>query len=133
VPWFLSDEWVESLDAVLSRDDEFARRATGASIVVQYVVDDAADGGPTRTYHIAIGEGRVHARPGAAPDPTVVFTADRPTATAIATGRERAQLAFMAGRLRLGGEVSVLLDHRGLLTRLGDVTRGVRDRTAFPA
>lgn len=133
MPRFLSDEWVEALDAALSCDEELARRAAGGSLVAQYVVDDPAGGDPTRTYHVAVGDGEVRARPGAAPDPTVVFTTDRGTARAIATGRERAQLAFMAGRLRLGGDVTALVAHRDLLTRLDDVTGVLRRRTDFPA
>jgi putative sterol carrier protein len=138
VPEFLSDEWVDALDAAVSSDAELARRANGATLVVQYVVEgDVVEGGvvegPARSYHLVIADDAVRARSGPAPDPTVVFTTDRATAAAIATGRERAQVAFMAGRLRLGGDVTALLAHRDLLAGLDAVTEAVRDRTAFPA
>jgi predicted lipid carrier protein YhbT len=128
---FLSDEWVAALDAALTRDPELADRVADARLVVQYVVE-ADDAAPARCYHLAIADGAVRARSGPAPDPSVVFTTDRVTAAAIAAGRERAQVAFMAGRLRLGGDVTALLVNRELLARLDDLTGTVRARTVFP-
>ncbi len=127
MPVFLSDEWVDALDRAVSADPELARRAKGTTLVIQYVVTD--DDEAPRTYHLEVRDGTVHARTGPASDPTVLFTQDRATASAVATGAERAQTAFMAGRLRLGGDVTALVAHRALLALLHDVTASVRADT----
>ena len=45
-------------------------------------------------------------------DPDITFTQDAATAAAIQSGGQSAQAAFMSGRLRVGGDVRVLLDHQ---------------------
>ena len=71
-------------------------------------------------------------RPGPAPDATVRLSQDLATAAAIATGTSSAQRAFMAGRLRVGGYLRVLLDHGDVFAQVTDVFAAVRERTAFP-
>ena len=68
-------------------------------------------------------------RAGRADDADVTFTQDRATARAIADGELAAQTAFMAGRLRTGGDLTRLLAHREALADLDDVFADVRART----
>jgi len=123
VPEFLSDEWIAALD----RAAQHAQVDPSLSLVVQQVVN-GPDGAVT--YHVSFDGGRVQVRPGPAPEPTVTFTLDRATAEAIATGEESAQSAFMAGRLRLGGDVTVLLDAHEALERLAGLFAEVRAGTS---
>ena len=122
MPAFLSNEWIEALD----RAAQHAQVDPSLSLVLQQVVT-----GPegTVTYHVSFDGGRVRVLPGPAPDPTVTFTLDRDTAEAIAAGGESAQSAFMAGRLRLGGDVTVLLDAHDALDRLAGLFSEVRTGT----
>jgi putative sterol carrier protein len=122
MPRFLSDEWIAALDLAA----EHVEVDPTLSLVLQQVVDDP-DG--TVTYHVIFDGGRVRVRPGPAPEPTVTFTVDRPTAEAIAAGEQSAQSAFMAGRLRLTGDVTVLLDAHEALERLAGLFAEVRAST----
>ena len=111
-------------------------------------------GGPggDRGYEISLGHGAdgVHlltelgahdghaGTPAVAPAPseeddatTITFRTDPATATAIATGAEGAQAAFMAGRLRVDGDTRLLMAHQDALRALDDVFAPVRARTDF--
>ncbi len=121
---FLSTEWIAALDAAAS-----GRRAPdGLRLVVQQVVRDGDD---EVAYAIRIADGSVRVTGGRAADADVTFTQDRPTAAAIATGELSAQAAFIDGRLRVGGDLSTLLEHTAALAALEDVFATARAGTAW--
>lgn len=151
---FLSTEWVEALDEAASASETLAARAQGMSLVVQQQVFDLSAMAPADeptgstgspgstgstgadddfTYHVAFEDGRVSVRVGPAPSATIRFRQDLATALAIATGAMSAQRAFMTGKLRVGGDLSVLLTHGEALAELDDVFAAVRDRTELPS
>ncbi len=74
-------------------------------------------GGPDgdAQYHVRIGPdgARVHAE--AAPDAPVRLSTDHATAAAIARGEESAQAAFMAGRLRVAGDLQAVVTGASML------------------
>ena len=142
---FLSTEWVEALDEAASASETLAARAQGMDLVVQQQVFDlsaavpageptgSAGAGEDFTYHVAFEDGRVAVRVGPAPSATIRFRQDLATALAIATGAMSAQRAFMTGKLRVGGDLSVLLTHGEALAELDDVFAAVRARTDVPS
>jgi hypothetical protein len=124
---FPSDSWFEDADAVLAADDELARLSVGVHLVVQQTVtpDEGSPEGAV-VWHLQIDDGVVRLRRGAAEDPSVTFTCDRQTAEGIHHGSTSAQSVFMAGRLRVGGDVGALLRHQALLGSLTDVLGPLR-------
>ena len=64
----------------------------------------------------------------------MTFTQDVETAAAVNRGELSAQAAFMTGRLRVGGDVQVLLDRQPALAEVDDIfapsapTRPTTDR-----
>lgn len=127
---FLSDEWIEALDRAASADA--ALRSWCAELALQ-IEQEVTDGprGPV-TYHVVLDHGVASVRPGPAPEATIRFSQDYETAAAIAFGTGSAQRAFMTGRLRVGGDLRVLLDRGDLLAALGDAFAGVRAETDRP-
>ncbi len=121
---FLSDEWIEELRAAAARqavpDD--------LRLVIQQVVH--ADGDEV-AFAVRFGDGTLSVEPGHAPDADVVFTQDVATAAAVAQGVESAQAAFMAGRLRVGGSLHLLVDRAPALAVLDDVFGSVRATTTW--
>ena len=85
--------------------------------------------GPTRAPRAADGTGLHHAFRNVG---KVVVTldpaaeGDRATADAVHEGRTSAQAAFMAGHLKVGGDVGALLAHQELLAELNDVLAHLR-------
>ena len=89
-----------------------------------------AEGEPVR-WHVTIADGRAALVPGAADHPDLRFTTDYATAAAIAAGTLSAQRAFVEGRLRVGGDLSLLIAHQRAIAAVDDVLAPVRDQTTY--
>jgi hypothetical protein len=70
-------------------------------------------------------------RPGRAEDPTVTFTQDRATAEAVTRGDLSAQGAFMAGHMRIRGDLRALVAQQDTLLHVDDVFASVRETTSY--
>lgn len=134
---FLSDEWIAALDDAARRSAALSGVLAGegeeaVSVVVQHVVTDVpistAPSGEV-AYRVVLDDGPTRVVAGRADDPTVTFTQSYDTARAVASGATSAQVAFMAGDLRLGGRVDQLLTHHAALSGIDDVFADVRART----
>lgn len=122
---FLTDEWIAELDHA-------ARDATAPDdlhLVIQQIVLE--DDGVERRYAIRIDDGRLSIAPGRVDDADLTLTQDRATAAAIAHGELSAQVAFMSGRLRVGGDLRRVLERAGALAALGDVFAAARASTTW--
>ncbi len=122
---FLSDAWVAALD-------ETARAASpppDLRVVVQEVV--VGDDGAEVAYAIRIADGCASVVPGRAADADITLTQDRTTAARIARGDLSAQVAFMAGHLRVGGDLRAVMDRARAIATLGDVFAAARNGTAW--
>lgn len=118
MPEFLSDEWVDALAAAAAS----ASVAEDAELSVRQVVDDAA-------WTVRVAGGRIAVDRDATAD--VTLTTDRATAAALVRGELATQDAFAAGRLRLGGDLTKLLDAAGALGGLDAAYAQVRATTTF--
>jgi putative sterol carrier protein len=127
---YLSPEWIEAVAAAAEASDELRSVAEGVHLTVQQRVTGGPDGDVA--FHIELGDGKVAVRAGEAPSPDVTFSQDHATAVAVATGQLAAQAAFMAGRLRVGGDVQRLMQEKGALAGLDRVLAGVRAATEYP-
>lgn len=122
---FLTDQWIAEL-AQAARD---ATAPDDLRLVIQQIVLD--DEGVERRFAIRIDEGRLSIAPGRADDADLTLTQDRATAAAIARGELSAQVAFMAGELRVGGDLRLVLERAGALAALGDVFAAARNSTTW--
>jgi putative sterol carrier protein len=120
---FLTPAWVADLAAAAAGVDV----AADASMTVQQVVAEQ-DGEPVR-WALRVRGGRVAVEPGGVAEPDVTLTTDRATATALARGDLAITDAFMAGRLRVAGDLRTLLRAGGVLGALDEAFASVRDRT----
>lgn len=144
---FLSPEWVDALDRAATDSDALATATKGIALTVQQVVtaDDApGDGtsaGPgepsTRApaghaaWHVVVDHGAVRVRPGVIEHADVTFTQDRATAVKVGRGELSAQAAFMLGKLRVEGDVALLMAHHTAFAGLDDVFAAVRESTTY--
>jgi hypothetical protein len=126
---YLSDEWVAALDTAVRDDHALSELAREAPLVIEQVVTGTPNG--ERTFHVTLRREAIGARSGPAAEPTIRLTTDYRTASAIARGVERAQAAFLDGRIRVGGDISVLVEARASLARIDDVTAPLRRDTTF--
>ncbi len=128
---YTSPEWIAAAGRALA-DDTGLKDAT---VDVRLTIEQVVTGGPegTARWHVAIDHGRVELAAGAAgPHPADLrFTTDYATAAAVASGELAAQRAFAEGRLRVGGDLSLLTAHHRTLAALDDALASVRAETEF--
>lgn len=117
---FLTDQWVDALDAAAAPLEVSGE----LELCIEHVVESFV-------YHVSYGGGRVRYRAGAATDSTVRLVADRETATAIARGELSAQRAFMNGRLAIEGDTLALANAQPALRSIGDAFAVVRSSTEW--
>ena len=104
-------------------------RALGP-LVIEQVVTGVPGRGEVRYFAWFDGE-RGHAATLGSRPADVVLRTDYTTAAAIAQGRENAQRALAAGRLRLGGEIDALTRNADALAALDDATAALRAATTY--
>lgn len=126
---YLSDEWLELASSALAEDEALRTAAADLDLTIQYEVTGAPGG--KRAYAIRFDHGVAGIEPGAHADAPVSFTLDYDTAASIAKGELSAQAAFMQGRLKLGGDVGVLIRQHAAFDGLGDALGPLRATTEF--
>ncbi len=126
---FLSPGWMDEATQAASSSPEAKAAAAGVRLVVQQVVT----GGPQGevAYAVEVDDGCMSFRTGRCEQADVTFTLDWDTAVAMARGDLGGQEAFTAGRLRLRGNVGLLLRHGPALAGLATVFAQLRDGTTF--
>lgn len=126
---YLSDEWLQEAGDALAADSALSDAAKDLDLTIQYEVTGAPGG--KRSYGIHFVDGSAGVEPGAHKDAPVSFTLDYDTAAEIAQGRLSAQAAFMQGRLKLGGDVGVLIRQHAAFDGVADALGPLRDTTEF--
>jgi len=121
----LSAPWFDEMAAAAAQ----AEVPDGVDVVLQQVVVDDDDG--EVAYAMRVRAGRVEVLQGRVLDADVTFTQDRATAAAIAQGSMSAQAAFLAGRLRIGGDLHRFAEAAASLSALDDLFGPVRSATRF--
>jgi putative sterol carrier protein len=129
MPRYLSPEWLDAAQRAVDAGTSLREAAAGEDFVVQHVVTGGSEGDVT--YHVLAGKGGIRVCPGQAPDPTVVFTEDYATAAAIGRGELSAQAAFMAGRIRVHGDLGRLVEQSGAFDEIEDALAGLRSKTSY--
>lgn len=126
---YLSQVWFDEVNRAAADNADLAVDTAGVDLTIQQVVTGAPEG--DIRYAVLIRNGEVELRPGDDAGADVTITEDWDTAKAVASGSMSAPTAFMTGRIRVGGNVGVLLDAQGCLQGLDKVFADLRDRTEF--
>jgi putative sterol carrier protein len=112
---FLSPEWADALKAELNGSDEFRRAAAGQRATIQQVITNTD--GETR-YWISIVDGQIDLGVGDADAPDATITQSYDSAAALAKGELSAVTAFMTGKLKIAGNMGMILGLQGALAQL---------------
>jgi hypothetical protein len=126
---YLSPEWLAAAADAIAHDVGLQEAAADISLTLEQIVTDGPDG--TVSWHIVLDRGTARLVPGRASQADLRFTTTWPTACAIALGELAAPTAFMAGRLRVGGNLTLLVGQQQKLSSIDDVLGDLRSVTTF--
>lgn len=126
---YLSTDWFEQVNHAVRSDPDLVAHLGGATFSVQQVVASAPDG--EVAYWLRLDGGAVTTGMGRVTDPDVTITQSYDTAVAVVRGELSAEAAFLAGRLRLAGDLRALAAHQGVLQRVGAAAASVRASTSY--
>jgi putative sterol carrier protein len=112
---FLSPEWADALKAELNGSDEFRKAASGHSARIQQVIT-TADG--DTHYWITIVDGTIDLGVGDVEGEDATITQSYEAAAALARGELSPVTAFMTGRLKIAGNMGMILGLQGALSQL---------------
>ena len=123
MPEYLSPDWFDAAAELVAGSATLSERSQGVHLVLVQVVQD---GDGEISWALRFEDGTASLVTGRADDATVSFSCARDTADAIHSGERSAQAAFIAGDLRIGGDVSALMEHASLFADLDDVLATLR-------
>lgn len=112
---FLSEEWSEEVKQRLNESEGFKSTSGGSSARLQQIIL-SEDG--ERRYWVKIGDGEVDMGIGDIEDPDVTITQDYETAVAMARSELSPVTAFMSGKLKVGGNMMLLMQLQGAFSEL---------------
>ena len=127
---YLSEEWFDEVNRAAAASERLRSDAAGVRLVIQQVVTGGPGGDDIR-WLVRVQNGVVTVAPGDDPAADVTMTEEWDTAVRVASGDLSPAAAFMTGRIRVSGNVGVLLDAQGSLRELEPVFAGVRKATTF--
>jgi putative sterol carrier protein len=119
---FLSDGWAETLKSELNASDEFHQAAAGKQATIQQVITRGED---EIHYWIVIADGSIDLGTGDAERPDATITQSYDTAVALAKNELSPVSGFMTGKIKVGGNMGLLLSLQGILTQLAAAMRSI--------
>lgn len=115
---FLSEEWATSLNQLLADHEAFQTAIGSTQLGVQFVVTDS-NGGPV-SYFLDIADGTASLALGELDAPEVTISSDYETASGISQGDLNTQTAFMTGKIKVTGNLAVLMMHQNIVAQWGN-------------
>jgi len=125
---FLSRQWLDHLSSLTSASSPTTTLSIHQRVTGGPDGPDFPDGDVE--YTLRLVGGRVVFEPGPG-DADLDLTSDYETAAAISQGFLTPAAAFAAGRLRIGGPVSVVVAHYEALAEIGTLLAGVPGDTTY--
>ncbi len=119
---FLSDEFMTQATAQLNNSDAFKTAISGLSLDVQFIVTDVPDG-DTINYALTIADGNAEMSLTTLPDFDASITSAYETATSISRGELNTQMAFMTGKIKIGGNPSKLIMHQNVFVEFANALK----------
>ncbi len=112
---FLSDGWAEALKTELNQSEAFRQAAAGHEATIQQVITGTE--GDTH-YWIRIAEGQIDLGVGDVENEDATITQSYDSAAELARGELSPVTAFMTGKLKIAGNLGMILGLQGALSQL---------------
>ncbi len=120
---FLSEEHFTAAREGLSTDPGFQNAIANVDLSVQFDVSGAPEG--EVTYYLMVADGGAQTELGPLADADVTVSSDYETSQAISKGELNVQMAFMTGKIKVGGNMAKIMMHQGVLNEYARVLSGL--------
>jgi len=112
---FLSDEWAQALRSELNASEDFKAAAVGKTATIQQVIGGGDD---EIHYWISLSDGAIDMGIGDAESADATITETYDTAIALAKSELSPVTAFMTGKVKVAGNMGMLLGLQNVLALL---------------
>jgi len=120
---FLSEEHMQSATEALNGDTSFAEAMANIDLGLQFNVTGGPDG--DADYYLQIAEGSAALKLGELEGFDASVASDYESASAISQGDLNVQMAFMTGKIKVGGNMAKVMMHQGLINEFARVSSGL--------
>ena len=117
---FLSEEHMTTGTEALNADAGFQGAMSGVDLGLQFEVIDAPTG--SIDYYLTVGDGAATLALGTLDDADASVSSDYETAAAIAKGELNVQMAFMSGKIKVGGNMAKVMMYQSLINEFARVS-----------
>jgi putative sterol carrier protein len=115
---FLSDEWAAAVMEIVNAGDEFAQAAGTQSARIQQVITRDAD--EPAHYWTIVHDGKIELGTGDIDNVDATITQSYATSVALAKREINPVTAFMMGKIKVDGNMGMLMGLAGALGKLAD-------------
>ena len=116
---FLSEEWAAAVMEAANADQEFTIAASAANARIQQNI--TMNGGEPAHYWTIVEGGTIQLGVGDIENPDATITQSYETAVALARREANPVTAFMMGKIKVDGNMGMLMGLAGALGKLADV------------
>jgi putative sterol carrier protein len=120
---FLSEQHMEAATEALNSDTSFKEAMANVDLALQFTVTDGPSG--DTEYFLKVGDDVATVALGELPDADASVTSDYESATAISQGDLNVQMAFMTGKIKVGGNMAKVMMYQGLINEFTRVSSGL--------
>ena len=115
---FLSEEWATAVMDAVNSNDEFSQAAGTAAARIQQVI--SKPDGDVAHYWTVVADGRIELGLGDIDNPDATITQSYETAVALAKREANPVTSFMMGKIKIDGNMGMLMGLAGALGKLAD-------------
>jgi putative sterol carrier protein len=123
VATFLSEDHFEAARQALAADQGFLGAIANVEFSVQFDVTGGPDG--EIVYSLKVADGAAETELGPLDGADVTVGSDYATSQAISKGELNVQMAFMTGKIKVGGNVAKIMMHQNVLNDYARVLSGL--------
>jgi putative sterol carrier protein len=123
VATFLSEDHFIAASEGLNSDPGFQNAIANVDLSVQFDVSGGPDG--EVSYYLKVADGTAETELGPLADADVTVSSDYETSQAISKGELNVQMAFMTGKIKVGGNMAKIMMHQGVLNEYARVLSGL--------
>lgn len=120
---FLSEDHFTAASEALNADPGFQNAIANVDLSIQFDVTGAPEG--EVSYYLTVSDGSTETKLGPLEGVDVTVASDYETSAAISKGELNVQMAFMTGKIKVGGNMAKIMMHQSVLNEYARVLSGL--------